>query len=314
MGTTFVPTSAIQATKNIQYYEQTAFGTYTFSSTLKQIGLVSKIQHSLNQQHKETRVVGSRKLYDDRAQLMEGTVDLTYEMGGGAGTEFPNYALKDPGTKGCDKPLALIETRKIDGTEMYRVYEDCLTDKISFAIEKDVVVTQNMVCSNLTNWMTIAELRTLMGLTGTTDPTWASALSGSSWNHLDSNINNTGSPLTVGGASFFNLKLTVDVNNNITKMLPGGWSKYYYSSPMNKQVSGTYTTWTADGLILENHVRNFDSVTIAYLLKSATPSVTLSVTGAHITSESDSIEGGSNDFSTLDLPFTASDATLSDYP
>lgn len=313
MGTTFTPTSAIQATKNVQYYEQTAFGTYTYAAALKQIGLVSKIQHSLTQQHKETRIVGSRKLYDDRAQLMEGTVDLTYELVN-VGTEFPNYAMKDPGTKGSDKPLALVETRKINGTEMYRVYEDCLTDKISFAIEKDIVVTQNMVFSNLTDWMNIAALRTLMGLAGTTDPQWAAALSGSSWNHLDSAQNNTGSPLTVAGAEFFNLKLTVDVNNNITKLLPGGWSKYYYSSPMNKAVSGTYTTWTSDGLIMEDHVRNFDSCAITYKIKNATPVVNLSVTGAHFTAESDSIEGGSNDFSTLDLPFTASDATLTDYP
>lgn len=313
MGTSFTPTSAIQATKNIQYFEQTGFGTINTNPTFKQIGLVSKIQHSVTQQHKETRVVGSRKLYDDRAQLIEGTVDLTYEFAN-VGTEFANYALKDPGTKGSDKPICLLETRKINGTEMYRLYEDCLTDRIGFAIEKDIVVTQNMVFSTLTDWMNEAALKPLLGVAGTSAITYASALSGSSWNHLDSNIANTGSPLTVGGAQFFNLKLSVECNNNITKLLPGGWNKYYYSSPMNKSISGTYTTWTSDGLILEDHVSNFDSVTIAYLIKDATPDVSLSITGAHFNASSDSVEGGSNDFSTLELPFTASDATLTDYP
>lgn len=313
MGTTFVPTSAIQAGKNIQYFEQTGFGVTTFSGTWKQIGLVSKIQHSTTQQHKETRIVGSRKLYDDRAQLIEGTVDLTYEFAN-VGTEFANYAVLDPGVKGSDKPICLLETRNINGVENYRLYQDCLTDRISFAIEKDIVVTQNMVFSKLSDWLTIVQLRTALGLAGTTSPTFAAAPSGSSWNHLDSNIANTGSPLTVGGVAFFNLKLTVEVNNNITKLLPGGWSNYYYSSPMNKQVSGTYTTWTSDGLIMEQHVKNFDSVTLAYLIKDATPDVVLTVTGAHFNAESDSIEAGSNDFSTLELPFTASDASLTVYP
>lgn len=313
MGTSFTPTSAIQASKNVQYYEQTAFGTYTYTTAMKQIGLVSKIQHSFTQQHKETRIVGSRKLYDDRSQLIEGTVDLTYEFAN-VGTEFANYAVLDPGAKGCDKPISLLETKKINGTEMYRLYQDCLTDKISFAIEKDIVVTQNMVYSNLTDWMNEAALKPILGYAGTSNVNYASALSGSSWNHLDSNMNNTGSPLTVAGAQFFNLKLTVDINNNINKLLPGGWNKYYYSSPMNKQVSGTLTTWTSDGLLLEDHVRNFDSCTVAYKIKSATPDVNLSVTGAHFTAESDSTEGGSNDFTTLELPFTASDATLSSYP
>jgi hypothetical protein len=321
LGVTFTPTSAIARTKNIQYFPESALGTYTIgANTFAQIGFVTRVNHSFTQQHKETRIVGSRLLYSDRAQLKEGTLDLTWEFGD-IGTKFAKYAIDQPSgtplTPGCDIPLLILETAKINGVESYRCYEDCLTDRISFAIEKDIVMTQNMTFSNLTKWMTLSELRTVLGIAGTGAVPFASALTGDAWNHLDSTMSNTGSPLTVDGNQFFNLRLTVEVNNNITKILPGGWDIYYWAAPQNESTTGTLTTWETDGIELQNHVKDFDAADIIYKIKEAggtATDVTLTVPGAHFNAESDSTEAGANDFTTLDLPFTGQTCQITTYP
>jgi hypothetical protein len=320
LGTSFIPTSAIQRTKNVQWFPQSALGTYTIAAqTFKQIGFVTRINHSLTEQHKETRIVGSRLLYADRKQLQEGTLDLTWEFSD-IGTTFAKYAIDQPSgvqtTPGCDIPIMILETAKINGVELYRVFEDCLTDRISFSIEKDIVMTQNMTFSNVTAWSTLAQLRTVLGIAGTDAVPFASALTGNPWNHLDAQISNTSSPLTVAGNPFFNLRLTVEVNNNVTKLLPGGWDKYYYASPMNESTTGTLTTWTNDGLELENHVRNFDATDLIYKIhESGTLADTLlTVPGAHFNAESTSTEAGANDFETVDLPFTGQTVSLTAYP
>jgi len=114
LGLNFIPTSAIARSKNIQYFAQTALGNYTIgANTFQQVGFVTKVNETLSQQHKETRIVGSRLLYSDRAQLKEGTLDLTWEFGN-VGTKFARYAIDQPSgvstTPGCDIALLILET------------------------------------------------------------------------------------------------------------------------------------------------------------------------------------------------------------
>lgn len=83
---TYNPVGSQERTKQLQYYEQTAFRVQSVNPTYKQIGINSAYEVGFNIAHKETRIVGSRKQFSDRKLMEEGTVSVTYEMNTDGGT------------------------------------------------------------------------------------------------------------------------------------------------------------------------------------------------------------------------------------
>lgn len=241
--------------------------------------------------------------------MVEGTVSVTTELIG-----TPNlykFAITDPPSTGpvtntCDSPITFLESARINGAEKYRVFKDCLPQTARINIAKDIVVTLDYFCPDVTpTWQTEAELKTLWQVgTGTID--YAPALTGEPINHLDSNIANVGSPFTMNAEEFDLNTLSVDCANNITPLAPSGWSKTKHAAAGNKVVTGNLVLWVSDGSTVENFVENFTSLTLAYLIKDATPDIVLTVDGAKLNNRSEGVSSGANEYSTQALPFTAS--------
>lgn len=301
----------------LQWYQQDGFYDYgPADPQFKNVGVVQSATPTLNISHKETRVVGSRHLYSDRKLMKEGTVEIVYEL---LDTIMPQYGIMDPdpdvNTETVEHPISFLEAAYINGLEKYRFYRDCITETISFALAQDFVVTQNFYASNITNWLTPAQLVTELGVGGTSDIDFAPALTGEPWNHLDSQINNTGSPVDVNGDIFLFQSLNVEVNNNLRKLNPGGWDQTKYIAAGNKVISGSFSTWLGDGVIMEDHVRNFDATTITLKIKENTnDDVFLVLNNVKFNSMSDSVDAGANEFSVIEYPFTCTQITLDRYP
>ena len=282
---TYNPIGSQERTKQLQWYEQPAFRQQGTNPTYKQIGINSAYNVGFNIAHKETRIVGSRKQYSDRKLMEEGTVSITYEMNTDGGTVLPRYGILDPvGTGTMARPLSFLEEVTFPGGVVrYRQFNNCITENISFAFEKDIVVTQDFYATEITKFLTLAELQTALGL-GTGNPTFASAPTTEPWNHLDHEtiIPNTGSPVSVSGDTFLMETMTVEVANNLRKQNPYGYSQTRYVSAGNKEVTGTMTVYAIEAQVMIDHVRNFDSNTISLKVKeSTTPGdVTFTVTGA----------------------------------
>lgn len=302
--------------RQLQWYEQTGFYNYgPADPTFANVGVVTSVTPTLNIAHKETRVVGSRKLYSDRKLMKEGTVEVVYEM---LNTIMPRYGINDPAGAGTiEKPLTFLESSLVNGAQRYRLYRDCITETIAFALQQDFVVTQNFYASNITNWMTETALKTELTVVGTDTINFAPALTGEPWNHLDSQLSpaNAGSPVDVNGDIFLFQSLNVEVNNNLRKLNPGGYDQTKYISPGNKVITGSFSTWLGDGIVMEDHVRNFDSTTLTLKIKENTNNdVNMVLTGVKFNSMSDSVEAGANEFSVIEYPFTCSDVTLTAFP
>ena len=317
--TDFIPAGPQERNKQIQYYEQTDFRDYgPTDPAFTNVGVVDSVTPTLNIARKVTRVVGSRHKYSERKLMQEGTVQMSYQL---LDTVVPKYGIDNPaGTGTIAKPLSFLESALINGTQAYRFYRDCVTETISFALERDFMLTQNFYTSNITDWMDITALRTALGLTGTDDPQFAGALSGEPWNHLDHEVTppNTGSPLTITAGSsdtFLYNSLNIEVNNNLRKLNPGGYDQTKYISAGNLVITGTFNTWLAEGTVMESHVRDFDNCTIALKIKENTSNdVILTLGGVKFNSFSDTVDSTANEYSVIDYPFEASTISLTAYP
>lgn len=299
----------------MQYYEQPAFRTQGTDPIYANVGVNSSYTPNFTEQHKETRIVGSRFLYSDRKLMEEGTLSVVYEM---LDTVLPNYGIKDEaGTGTIAYPISFLETVTFPGgTTLYRQFNDCLTETITLDFVKDFVITQNFYSADITPFMTESALKTALGITGTGTIDFAPNLSGEPWNHLDSEINNTSSPVTVDGDPFLIEALRVEINNNLRKQNPMGYSQTRYIKPGNYVLTGTMTVYLQESQDLITAVRDFTSHEVVLKVKEATTpgDVTLTLSGVKFNSFSDTVSAGSNDWSMLELPFTASTCTLTDYP
>jgi hypothetical protein len=308
LGTTYIPTSASKRFKNIQYYQQTAYGQQDTDPQLINVGFVSDFNGTRAVQHKETRVLGTRRQYSDRKQMVEGTVSVTTELLG-----TPNlykYAITDPPSSGavtntCDSPITFLESARINGNERYRLFKDCLPQTARINVAKDIVVTLDYFCPDITpEWQTEAQLKSIWNI-GTGSIDYAGALTGEPINHLDSNINNIGSPFQMNGEDFDLNTLSVDCANNITPLAPSGWTKTKHAAAGNKVVTGNLVLWVSDGSTIENFLENFTSLTLTYLVKDATPDIILTVESAKLNNRSEGVSSGANEYSTQALPFSA---------
>jgi Phage tail tube protein len=296
-----------------------AFKQQGVNPVFKQIGINSAYNVGYNIAHKVTRIVGSRRQFSDRKLMEEGTVSLTYEMNTDGGTVLPRYGILDPvGTGTMARPLSFLETVTYpSGTTMYRQFNNCITENITFNFERDYTVTQDFYATDITPFLTLAQLQTALGL-GTQLPQFPPNPVGEPWNHLDHETTciTTGSPITVAGDIFLIENMTVEVANNLRKQNPLGYCATRYISAGNKEVTGTLTVYATEAQVMIDHVRNFDSCSIALKIKEATTpgDVTFNVTGAKFNNFSDAVEAASNDWSLIEVPFTASDCTITQFP
>ena len=315
--TNVIPAGAQERTRQLQYFEQSTFRNTQITADYRNVGVVQSFSPTMNVQHQVTRVVGSRHKYADRKLMKEGTFQLSYQM---LDTVVPRYGVLDPnGTGTIDKPLSFLETALINGATRYRMFNDCFTETITFAFEKDFNVTQNMYSAEVTKWLTESQLETRLGITGGSDITdyFAPALSGQPWNHLDheTTITNTGSPMTINGDLFLFTAMNVEVNNNLRRMDPSGYDETKVVRAGNLVITGSVTLYLGDGVVMEDHVVNFDTCTIDLKIKENTNNdVHMILGGVNFNSFSDTIEAGSNTFSMIEYPFEASTIALTANP
>lgn len=315
--TDFIPAGPQERNKQLQYFGQTDFRDYgPVDPSFGNIGVVSSVTPTLNIARKVTRIVGSRYKYSERKLMQEGTVQMTYEL---LDTVIPRWGILDPAGAGTlAQPISFLESAIINGTQAYRFYRDCVTETLTLALERDFTLTQNFYTSNITDWMSAAELNAALGIGATDTPQFAAALTGEPWNHLDHEVvpPNTGSPLTIGGDDFLYNSINIEVNNNLRKLNPGGYDQTKYISPGNLVITGTFNTWLAEGTVMESHVRDFDNITTMTLkIKENTSNdVLLTLGNVKFNSFSDTVDAGANEYSLIDYPFEASTISLTAYP
>jgi tail tube protein len=306
-----VPTSSAKVTRQVQCYAETnGYGQQVTNPTLFNAGIISNVSMSVNVDHESVRIQGSRKQYADIQMGVEGTITLDYRL---LDTKLIRYAITDPAGAGTiGESLAFIFARKINNTEEFTLAQGCIADSATINLDRVPTISQQFYASKISGWLTISQLRTALGLTGTNDPTWAAPLTADPWTHLYG-TDGSSSAVTVNGSAANVTKMSVTVNNNLLKEKPLGFKNARTVEAGNKVVTVSIEPFLYDTTFYDL-VNNFTLSTVVLRLKASTPVVDLTVTGCKFNSYDDKSDAAGNDFITTPVSGTAVDATITQYP
>jgi tail tube protein len=306
-----VPTSSAKVTRQVQYYAETnGYGAQVVNPVLNNAGIISNVSMSVNVDHEVVRIQGSRKQYADIMMGVEGTITLDYRL---LDTKLIRYAITDPAGAGTiGEPLAFIFARKINDTEEFTLAQGCISESATINLDRVPTISQQFYASKISNWMTLAQLRTALGITGTGSPQWASPITAEPWTHLYG-TDEASSAVTVNASPVNVTKMTVTINNNLLKEKPLGYKKVRFVEAGNKVVSVSIEPFLYDNTFFDV-VNNYTLSTVVLRLKASTPTVDLTVTGCKFNSYDDKSDSSGNDFITTPISGTAVDATITQFP
>src|SRR6476469_5249895 len=267
-----IPTTPLDVTRNVMFFESATQGVLPTDPVMKNAGLQATIKKSSKKSISKIDIIGSPDPYSFMQMGNSATFDLTYKM---LDTVLPRYGTElEGGTGTIEKAINFVLSRKINGTEMFRIFQDCITDSISIKYGEFYEVTQTFYCSVVSAYMTLAAFKTALGISGT--PQYAPALTGNPW----SNLNSTpGTPITINGTNTYNLEgLTVNYNRNVIVQRPMSNINPIYLRAGHRNITGTLEV-DLDNTTLDSIYEAFTNSTIVYRVFTGSPNVDHTLNG-----------------------------------
>lgn len=306
-----IPTSSAKVTRQVQYYPETeGYGAGVDDPTFVNSGIITNVSIAISVDHEEVRIQGSRKQYADIEMGVDGTITLEYQF---LDTKLVRYAITDPNGAGTiQESLCFIFARKIDDVEMFCIARGCISESVSIDFDRIPKASQEFYTSSISEWLTLAQLRTALGIAGTASPQFAGPITAEPWTHLYGSDENSTS-VTVNGDPTDITKMTVTVNNNLMKQKPLGYKTVKYVEAGNKVVTIAIEPYLYDNTFFLL-VNNFTLFNVVARMKISTPQVDLTVIGIKLNSYEDTSDASGGDFITVPANGTAVDATITSFP
>lgn len=293
------PTAPADVTKQLQYYPEGTYGVLE-DAAFTSAGVVMNVSSDVTVDHESIRVQGSRLQYADIMMGIEGTLSVDYSP---INTTLIKYGTDDPNGAGTiAESLCFLQARKLDDVENFRLFTGGLTESITIALERVTRITQNFYVIDTSDWMTLAGLKTALGVTGTDTPQFATPVTAEPWTHLTGSAGNATS-IEINGQPVDVARASISVNNNIMKQKPLGHFRTKFARAGNKDITLTVEPFLYDNTLIDL-VQGFTSVQVVATLNDAT-NKTVTLEGVKFNSHSDSVDAGANDFNTMPLNATA---------
>lgn len=307
-----IPTSSSKVTKQVQAYaEINGYGAQVVNPTFFNAGVISNVGISISADHEEIRIQGSRKQYADILMGIEGTITIDYRF---LDTKLLRYAITDPNGAGTiEESLAMIFSRKINNVEEFCLARGVISEEATVSYDRVPTCSQSFYASSISEWLTLAQLKTALGVNATSAISFAGAITAEPWTHLTGSVDEASTSITVNGAATDITKMSVTVNNNLLKQKPLGYKKVKYVEAGNKVVTVSIEPYLYDNTFFLL-VNNYTLFNIIGTLKASTPTVNLTVTGAHLNSYDDTSDASGGDMITTPSGGSAVDAQVTAYP
>jgi len=301
------PTSSSKVTKQVQFYaEINGYAVTVNNPDFTNAGIISNVDIQLTVDHEEIRIQGSRHLYADILMGVEGVITIDYRL---LGTQLLRYGIADPNGPGTiEESLAFLFARKIDGVEMFCLAQGCITEQATTTYDRVPMISQQFYCTSISKWLTEAELKLAIGISGTAAINYATSISDEPWTHLTGSDGNSTS-VTVDGAPADITRMTVTVNNNLLKQKPLGYKKVKYVEAGNKVITIAIEPYLYDNQFFDL-VNDFTLFDVVGRLKATTPTVDLTITGIKLNSYGDTSDATGGDFITTPVNGTAVEAEV----
>lgn len=306
-----IPTSSSKVTRQVQYTAETeGYGAGVTDPQFVNAGIITNVSIAISVDHEEVRIQGSRKQYADIMMGIDGTITLEYEF---LDSKLVNYAITDPNGAGTiQESLCFIFARKIDEVEEFIIARGCVSESVSVDFDRIPKASQEFYTSSISEWLTLAQLRTALEIAETGTPKFAGAITAEPWTHLYGS-DEASTSVTVNGTAADITKMTVTVNNNLMKQKPLGYKKVKYVEAGNKVVTIAIEPYLYDNTFFLL-VNNFTLFNVVGRLKASTPVVDLTVVGIKLNSYEDTSDASGGDFITVPTNGTAVDATITLFP
>lgn len=254
----YEPNSNIDTTRNVLYVEETAYGVTPTNPTFLNAGIANTIAWKKSPQHQSVDILGTIDSYGEYKFGNDYTVDLKYYL---TDTLLLKYGTELPGGTGTiEKSLTLFISKKVNNIENFRLIQGCITESCTLDFSKIPLVSQTFRASNITKWMTLSELTTLIGGT----PVYPAALSVDPWTSLGAG---SVQPLTINAVPYDIEKFTFTVARSILIQQPIGNPNPLRIKAGKRKVTAAFTTWEKDN-ILELQVETFTAVPMVLTIQT----------------------------------------------
>ena len=249
--------------KNIQYAEETTFGTFPTNPSMSWVAAVGNVDLKVDMSSLLVPQLGT----EDLKYILKGaetySMDFEYAI---QNSTFAKYATQSQGggAGSIDKSLSILFSAKLSGTENFiqllgsRLGDFSISGKYGDLIRAKGTAT----CKSIP----VPSTSTPIG-----SGSYASDPGTTPWAFYDGGAN----PVTIGGANPDVREIQVSFARNIEKLHVLGQSQVKFLPPKQRRITGTFTIVWED----ENQYTNLTSATsntITWVLKSATSTLTLS--------------------------------------
>lgn len=293
----YEPNSNIDVTRNVLYVEETSYGVTPTNPTFVNAGIANTIAWKKSPQHQTVNILGSIDDYGEYKFGNDYTADLKYYMTDTAllryGTELPN------GTGTIEKSLTIFISKKLNNVENFKLLQGCITSSLTLDYSKIPLVSQTFQCSNITKWMTQAELTALIGGT----PVYPAALTADPWTSLGAG---TLQPLTINSVAYEIEKFTFTVGRSILIQQPVGNPNPLRIKAGKRKVTAAFTTWEKDD-VLELQVESFTAVPMVLTIQTGKTATFAGLRNVAIAGGEDA---GATKFDTFDYTMMAKSITV----
>ncbi len=254
--------------KNPQYVEETTYGTFPTNPTMNWIGAVDNFDPKADMQSIMIPQVGT----EDIKYILKGAEVYTIDIEFGLQTStFAKYGIigQGGGTGTIDKSLSVLFSAKLNTVENF---VQILGSRIgSFTISSQTGQLTKAKCQLQAKAIAVPSTTNPIG-TGAfaTDPAT------NPWTFYDGGTN----PVTIGAVNPDVREFSVTFERNLERLHVLGQSQQKFLPPKQRRIAGSFTIVWED----VNQYTNLTSdtgVTITWVLKTATSTVTLSGCKVH---------------------------------
>jgi hypothetical protein len=293
----YTPNANIDVTRNVLYAEEATYGTTPINVTWINAGIANTLTWKKSPAHQTVDILGSIDSYGEYRFGNDYTVELKYYFNDTAllkyGTELP------VATGTIAKGLSMMVSKKLNGVENWKIFKGCITESCTLDYSKIPLITQTFRCSNISDWMTSAEVAAVIGST----PAYPAALSADPWTSLDAG---TTSPLQINSINYDIAKFTFTVSRSILIQQPIGQPDPIQIRAGKRKITASFTTWEKDN-VLENAVEGFTSYPMVLTVNSGK---TATFAGMRLISAAGGEDAGATSFDTYDYTMMAKTVTV----
>lgn len=291
-----IPTHTVDIVDNMVYFEETTPGANpTGAPTLSPVPIINSMNNTESWRNDVRFILGKIDRHAVLKLKKENNFNVSYDI---YDTAFLQYGTELPaGTGTIDRTLCFILPVELNGETHYKRFSGCLTDTVNISVEETYAVDHSWIAKEVSEYMTLDELKLDLGLSTTTDLTFPAFPTDIPWTNLKP-TGTTDKPLTVNGVATYCQSLNVSIERGPTPAEAVANETFFYIKAGYRKITGSMTLYLT-GKEVDTLFRGFTSFLLTFKL-SDSPACDMTMTNTYITSQSFGLTAGENAYIMLE--------------